>query len=411
MGTISSRWRAKYKELGDKIRSYTGKTDPITVETAPAEIDLVYKAGQDNPILALQEKTITENGEYTADEGYDGLSKVVVNVESGGENLLPAFIDGSVTEITADMLLGVTSLRDYAFYRDPITNIDLTNIVQIGKYSLAETPIKQAITGNKLTTIKEYAFQNCKSLVSIEIPKVITIEQHAFDFCTALQSVELPEGLVSLGGYAFYSCTKLQSVKLPDSLEVVSGSLFSSCTALLSVVIPKGVKTVNNYVFQYCSALKTVTFKGTPSEMSNNVFYLTNALTDIFVPWAEGEVNRAPWGAKNATIHYGTTKYTATAGTGVTASLTFYTPDDVANIYLEYPNGTKVDVGTYGENFPSAIASGIVATGDSYTEGDITYVGYSWSENTFTFNTAGTHLIYGESASGEKTQVYKFVVS
>lgn len=41
--------------------------------------------GEEIPVvLKLQEKTITENGEYPPDEGYDGFSKVTVDVKGSG---------------------------------------------------------------------------------------------------------------------------------------------------------------------------------------------------------------------------------------------------------------------------------------------------------------------------------------
>lgn len=49
----------------------------------------------------------------------------------------------------------------------------------------------------------------------------------------------------------------------------------------------------------------TVTFEGKPSgNTAKNIFQGCINLTEIKVPWAEGEVANAPWGATNATITY-----------------------------------------------------------------------------------------------------------
>lgn len=47
-----------------------------------AAVDVNVQGGGDTP--TYQEKTITANGTYTPDSGYDAMSKVIVNVSGGG---------------------------------------------------------------------------------------------------------------------------------------------------------------------------------------------------------------------------------------------------------------------------------------------------------------------------------------
>ena len=46
----------------------------------------------------------------------DGFVTAIGNIQSGGDNYLPGIVDGSLTDITAEMMGGATKIRNYAFY-------------------------------------------------------------------------------------------------------------------------------------------------------------------------------------------------------------------------------------------------------------------------------------------------------
>lgn len=90
-----------------------------------------------------------------------------------------------------------------------------------------------------------------------------------------------------------------------DNLYSLGMGGMAGLTALTSFTIPANCVEINNKAFSGDISLASVTFRGTPSRISNLAFQGLTALADIYVPWASGAVDGAPWGAINATIHYG----------------------------------------------------------------------------------------------------------
>lgn len=166
-----------------------------------------------------------------------------------------------------------------------------------------------------ITTIRNYAFTGFDTLFSVKIPESVTsIGLSAFRDCSVLQTLTLPNGLESISASAFTGCKCLLSFIIPDSVTTIASSgfgdgVFAQCTALRTITIGRNVTTLSGPTFLGCKSLRTAIFRGKTDITSSTgayPFYQLTGVTDIYVPWAEGEVPNAPWGAANATIHYNT---------------------------------------------------------------------------------------------------------
>lgn len=158
---------------------------------------------------------------------------------------------------------------------------------------------------NGLTKIKDYAFMDCTNLELVILPdRVTSIGSEAFVGCTNLRLTSLPDGVTSIGSAAFMECVNLRLTSLPEGLTSIEDDTFAGCINLALTSLPESLTSIGDHAFDSCTLLEEITFKGTPSSISSFAFYGCTNLTTINVPWAEGEVANAPWGATNATINY-----------------------------------------------------------------------------------------------------------
>ncbi len=153
--------------------------------------------------------------------------------------------------------------------------------------------------------IGNMAFSNCTNLALTSLPEgIITISGNAFSDCTNLALTSLPKGVTTIDGYAFSNCTNLALTSLPEGVTSIGRYAFNNCPNLALTSLPESITAINDYAFSNCTNLVSITFKGTPTRLSSGAFENCVNLTTINVPWAEGTLWGAPWGATNATINY-----------------------------------------------------------------------------------------------------------
>lgn len=238
-------------------------------------------------------KNVTVNG-----VDYTGVSQVQLPTSSGGTALFKDVDE--ITTPSGSVTITENGTHDVSNYAQAVVNVASGGVgdeyerfakLMTGEYLGKVLDNKSFAVPTGTTMLREYMFYKVRSdadaVITVTLPDTVTvIDAVAFDYAGTVEIGELPPYLEEIRGQAFN----------------FARSIFGSRTELK---IPASVKTIGSLAFYNCpsGALATITFKGTPTEIANNALQNENIKT-INVPWAEGEVANAPWGAENATINY-----------------------------------------------------------------------------------------------------------
>lgn len=137
--------------IADAIREKTGGTDPVAVSDMAAQIEGIQAGG-------------------------------------GGNDVLDALIDRSITEISSS---SATSIGDSAFY-------------SCSELTTADFPVAATIVG--------YAFDSCSALTTVNFPAATSIGDSAFDSCSKLKSLLLRgNNVCTLSSTNTFSSTPISS--------------------------------------------------------------------------------------------------------------------------------------------------------------------------------------------------------
>ena len=153
-------------------------------------------------------------------------------------------------------------------------NSNTYSVTSIGSYAFYECSSLTSINiPEGVTSIGDDAFRGCSRLTSINIPEGVTsIGSYAFYGCSSLTSITLSEGVTSIGDYAFYYCSSLTSINIPEGVTRIGSSAFEGCSRLTSITLSEGVTSIGSYAFYGCSSLYSVTIGSGVLSIGNDAF-------------------------------------------------------------------------------------------------------------------------------------------
>ena len=219
-----------------------------------------------------------------------------VNAYIDDEDLDFAYADATKTKLLAcsRMSIGpcvpdsVKEIVDGAFEDcESLVSINIPdNVTKIGESAFAGCKnLISVYLPSRLEKIESYTFSDCHNLRSIKIPNSVTeIGDDAFDGCASLTSVYIPNCITQIGADAFRGCTSLTSMRIPNSVYNIGKSAFEDCENLSSIYLPDGLEWIEPYTFSGCVNLANIIIPDSVLEILEGAFKDCSKLSTITIP-------------------------------------------------------------------------------------------------------------------------------
>lgn len=145
----------------------------------------------------------------------------------------------------------------------------------IGESAFAECKFLSEINSdNVITSIGKSAFASTM-LSSITFEKLTTLEDNAFCECKSLENVTISKlNLVDIGNNAFENCSKLNNINL-ECCSSIGENAFASCSNISQITLAT-CSSIGNNAFYNCKNLERVYIYNDPEypcEIGSSVFY------------------------------------------------------------------------------------------------------------------------------------------